>query len=241
MNESNNDEHDTHFLNPFLEKWLNDHGLDYEAYAPYVTSSVPNNDDDDDDDMEDIDMDDFDDIVQLLQASSETHSEDEDVWSDFKSQVLERIKDQRLKRRNDQKKCKEIESLQNSMNQMNLAQEAAKAASISSNGVIDVGDDNKSSVEMSEEKRLLLERYGYENDEDEDDEGGGDNKGCGDDEVLDNRTMAKKMEAEKSEKMRKEYALAKKQSKEATARGKLERSTAKEQRKQRTGKSERKR
>lgn len=238
MNESNNDKDDTHFLNPFLEEWLNDHGLDYEAYAPYVTSSVPNNEDDHDDDMEDIDMDDFDDIVQLLQASSETHSEDENVWSDFKSQVLERIKDQRLKRRNDQKKCKEMESLQNSMNQMSLAQEAAKAASNSSDGVIDIGDNNKSSVELSEEKRLLLERYGYEDDEDEDDERGGD---CGDDEVLDNRTMAKKVEFEKNEKMRKEYALAKKQSKEATARGKLERSTAKEQRKQRTGKSERKR
>ena len=70
-----------HYLDSYLAEILPALGLDAETYAPYVTAD---NDDDDDN---------FDDIIGLLKASSETHSEDDDAWENFRKEVIKRRQD----------------------------------------------------------------------------------------------------------------------------------------------------
>lgn len=72
-----------HYLDSYLAEILPALGLDADTYAPYVTAD---NDDDDDGDS-------FDDIIELLKASSETHSEDDDAWENFRKEVIKRRQD----------------------------------------------------------------------------------------------------------------------------------------------------
>ena len=71
-----------HYLDSYLAEILPSLGLDAETYAPYVTA-----DNDDDDDHN------FDDIIELLKASSETHSDDDDAWANFRKEVIKRRQD----------------------------------------------------------------------------------------------------------------------------------------------------
>lgn len=74
---------DEHYLDSYLAEILPALGLDAETYAPYVTAD---NDDDDGGDG-------LDDIIELLKASSETHSEDDDAWENFRKEVIKKRQD----------------------------------------------------------------------------------------------------------------------------------------------------
>ena len=74
------DSDEQHYLTPYLSKALPDRGLDYETYGPYVTGFADNDDDDETS---------FDDLIELLQASSETHGDDEASWSTFRNEVIQ--------------------------------------------------------------------------------------------------------------------------------------------------------
>ncbi len=83
--------------NPLLLTYLNETlpklGLDSETYAPYVMGCFENynNDDnhhDDDNDYDESLDENVTEIIALLQASSETHSDDERVWEELKAEVL---------------------------------------------------------------------------------------------------------------------------------------------------------
>ena len=79
---SDNDEQ--HYLTAYLTKALPDRGLDYETYGPYVTGFADNDDDDETS---------LDDLIELLQASSETHGDDEASWSNFRNEII-KLRDQ---------------------------------------------------------------------------------------------------------------------------------------------------
>lgn len=76
---SNMETEEQHYLDAYLADILPKLGLDFETYGPYVTGT----------DEED----DFDDIIELLRASSESHSDDDDSWTDFKLHIEKRRKE----------------------------------------------------------------------------------------------------------------------------------------------------
>lgn len=80
--------------NELLLTYLNDTlpnlGLDAETYSAYVMGCFENiNYDDNENDDETLEES-LSEIIGLLQASSETHSDDESVWDELKSQVLKK-------------------------------------------------------------------------------------------------------------------------------------------------------
>ena len=77
-------EEEQHYLEAFLAESLPKLGLDQETYGPYITGT-----DEEDDDL--------DDIIELLRASSESHSDDDESWTAFKLQIVKRRREYMLK------------------------------------------------------------------------------------------------------------------------------------------------
>lgn len=83
--------------NRLLYSYLNDTlptlGLDPETYSPYVMGCLEtsqeehSNNNDENDILEDLTP-----ILELLRASSETHSEDDTVWENLRDEILNRYK-----------------------------------------------------------------------------------------------------------------------------------------------------
>jgi hypothetical protein len=77
------DDEGNQFLHSYLNETLPTLGLDPDTYSPYVMGCLAENMGEDEANLEDLDQ-----IIELLQASSETHSDDESVWNDLKSETL---------------------------------------------------------------------------------------------------------------------------------------------------------
>ena len=89
----NEEESGNDLLHSYLNEILPTLGLDPETYSPYVMGCLTVNDGDngDEENLEDLDQ-----IMELLCASSETHSDDETgVWDQLKSEVLKRHEEYR--------------------------------------------------------------------------------------------------------------------------------------------------
>ena len=219
-----------HFLSPYLSNHLPTIGLDYDTYGPYVTGLV------DSDDAK-LDSDGFDDVIELLRASSETHADEDfdSVWEDLKIQI-ENLCLQESNRK-EEERSKELEERQRlaAENSNQLSQQAEEAARKEKQTQTS-SDRNQARSADDVARRKLLERYAYEN-EDEDSQGEDEE----DEPFLDNRAVAKQAELEKHRKLRKDFEASKKASKEASAKGKVEKSLAKEERKKRASKGERRR
>jgi hypothetical protein len=84
--EGDNDSDEHHYLDSFLQERLPALGLDYETYGSYVRGLV---DEDDGDTNADVESDNttWDEIMDLLQASSETHCDDSEVWISLKQEI----------------------------------------------------------------------------------------------------------------------------------------------------------
>ena len=83
---------DEHYLSAYLEETLPEIGLDYETYGPYVTGLFPTTSDGgEEDNFEDVEEE-INNIIELLQSSSETHSDDEQCWIQLKNEITHRTK-----------------------------------------------------------------------------------------------------------------------------------------------------
>ena len=106
------DDVDEHYLDSYLTDILPALGLDVEAYGPYVTSFVSRQilitrrqyrrltlnpwyhifywqmKEGSDDDVDSLDE-----LIDLLRASSETHSEDDSAWETFRKEITQRRAD----------------------------------------------------------------------------------------------------------------------------------------------------
>ena len=67
-------EDDVHYLTSYLTKILQELGLDYDIYGPYVTGFAHNEEEDESS---------LDDLIDLLLAYSETQGDDEESWGFF--------------------------------------------------------------------------------------------------------------------------------------------------------------
>lgn len=70
-----------HPLTPFLSERFPQLGLDFETYGPYVTGALDVNEDDDDA---------LEGIMDLLRSSSESHCDDDAVWTELRVEIERR-------------------------------------------------------------------------------------------------------------------------------------------------------
>ena len=112
MDESAKEQHPN--LLPFLQQRLPELGLDEETYAPYVLGTTE-------------DEEELTEVVQLLQASSESHAEEEEIWESLRKDIYKKMKLD--KDYHEQKHQKELESqkakLEDQLAQAKLEQQNA--------------------------------------------------------------------------------------------------------------------
>lgn len=220
---------DQHFLNTYLSLHLPKLGIDYETYGPYITGLIA-------DDI--IDKDGLGDVIELLKASTEIEEfqEKDDIWETLKDAILQLCEEEYKRRKEEEEKDALERRQRQAMSAMNLSEQAEELVK---------NENDKAKLQLQSQsqpseddaaRRKILERYAYEDSGDESDDKEEDTKP-----VLDNRTVAKQAEAEKNQKLRKDFNESKKASKEASAKGKVEKSLAKEERKKRATKGERRR
>uniref|UniRef100_A0A7S2KZ20 Coiled-coil domain-containing protein 43 n=1 Tax=Leptocylindrus danicus TaxID=163516 RepID=A0A7S2KZ20_9STRA len=225
------DDDGEHYLTAFLQTFFSTHGLDYEAYGPYVTGTITT----DLTTREEVDEQ-LNDLIELLQASSETHEDDDDAWNvEFRNGVLD------LHSQKQQLILSAVENNNDSNNGGTAVVDLVKMAEEIAISETSKQKSNNNSEEADLAKKMLLERYAFEESDDDEAghvEGDGADEGGG---PIDNRAVAKQMTLEKNQKLRNQFQESKKMSKEASARGKIEKSLAKEERRKRANKGERKR
>ena len=187
-----------HFLSPYLSKRLPELGLDYETYGPYCLGAVGNESSNgDDDDYEELDG-----IIELLQSSSETHSDDEDAWKELREEIIRLANESRnaanAKKSEEARKVREAE-------EEKIRQ--AKAEAEAYEKILEEKKAHKDSEEDEEKKKAreaLLNRFAYEKEDDAGDDGGGGGKKDGDEGPVSNKDVAAQAQREHVKKVREE-------------------------------------
>lgn len=211
---------DTHGLAPFLKERLPSVGLDYETYGPYVLPLLLADDESPDDDE-------WESVMQLLQASSETHSDDDSLWVMLRKDIELAWKSHR-----DQVVQEEaaaaLEQKLRLQEQIELDKQMVQdAAAMKIEPVKHNVDDA--------EKKSLMARFGYE---DPNELGGAsDEEGA----PITNREVAKQMDVERSQALRDHKRVTKREEQQKTADAKKSKANLKEERRKRATKGERKR
>jgi hypothetical protein len=204
-------------MEPFLSSRLPDLGLDYETYGPYLLPLIVNSDEEE-----------WESILELLRASSETHSDDEEVWQLLRRDVEAKWKEQESALQQQLQAQREQEQ-QEYQQDLEREREAARQAEITR------GEEPKKkapSTENDAAKRALVARFEYENDEAEEGE---------EEHIVTNHDTAAQVAKEHAHDLKNQNVTTKKEEQQTTARDRLDKAKAKEDRKKRAVKGERKR
>jgi hypothetical protein len=226
-----------------LEERLPVLGLDVETYGPYVVSLLPTTVDSLVPDLEDCTTDsvttldsnnaeEWDSVWELLQASSESHSDDAAVWKSLQQEIADTFAntwrlEQQFRRARYQES--EVQRLAHEQEERNLALQAAEleqerklaAAANQTN------DDD-------EVKKALVSRFAYEEEDDEDETGTATaSSSSALPPMLSNRDVAKQVEAAKAQELRAHKTQTKKEEQAKTKETKLHKEKLKEARQQR--------
>jgi len=209
-----------HFLTSFLEEKLPTLGLDAETYGPYLMGLLPS----DENEQEGADEEEWGGVLELLQASSETHSDNMDAWQELKQLVLERTKEHLVELEKRKEKAAE-EARQREAELVKIPVVSTDAAA---------AEKKKKSAMDDAAKKAILRQYAYEADDPdgEEEEGGAVNV---------NKQSAQQLLAEKSQEMRSQKTTTKKDEQVKTKEAKQAKVNAKEERRNRATKGERKR
>jgi hypothetical protein len=221
-------------LKEYLNEKLPNLSLDPETYIPYIIGCLETFEDDEE----------LDEIIDLLQASSETHSDDEDIWPALKKDILEKHKEynaeleQKKKQESDERKEIEARKKKEEVEEANRERERKKMA-----------EEEKANTEVDPAKLALLAQYEYDISETYDNDGkvvdssGG--KGGGEESAAaggsSNRAMAEKMKKERTKEMKGAQSVSKKDERAKTKQAKLDKMKKKEERRNKAAKGERKR
>mmetsp|Transcript_6533 Transcript_6533/g.9921 ORF Transcript_6533/g.9921 Transcript_6533/m.9921 type:complete len:244 (-) Transcript_6533:1250-1981(-) len=239
-----NDNND--LLHSYLNETLPSLGLDSDTYSPYVIGCLENNDESNH--GEEVNEEELNEIIELLRASSESHSDDEIVWNELKNEVLKHHGNHQryllekknaelneMKKADEEKRQKEIEAAMEAQREMESRKQQAETQEIDS------------------AKKALLDQYGYDTSEQFDKDGNvvdpntsGSNKKSGPSaeggEDLNNRAAAQKAQTEKAQNLRKsQNQSSKKDERIKTKNAKLDKMKQKEERRKRATKGERRR
>jgi hypothetical protein len=217
-----------HFLTSFLEEKLPTVGLDAETYGPYLLVLLPMEEAallDDGGRTEGADDDEWNGVLELLQASSESHSDDIEAWQALKKELLERYQEllADAKERKAEAEARRQEAAKLVLAEIPKAKKEDKS-------------EKKNSAIDEKAKKVMLARYAYEEDEASEEEEGGD---AGN--VNANKEAAKQATIEGTKDMRKQNVQAKKEEQQKTKQAKQDKVKLKEERRKRATKGERKR
>ena len=223
-------------LHKLLEERLPALGLDAEMYGPYVWGDDEDSDGDDKDDDELREV-----VVGVLQASSETHAEDDAVWEELIQGIqAANLQDSQLRKEQREKHLQETKTKMEEDLARAKKEEAEKQPT---------EEKKKSSQVDDEQKRILMQRYGY--DEPAEDEGDGSGFGAnsssaskkpaasGGSGVVSNKDAAKAAYLEKSRELRGAQKTTKAEERKKTKEQKANKAQLKEARRKRATKGER--
>mmetsp|Transcript_12356 Transcript_12356/g.22303 ORF Transcript_12356/g.22303 Transcript_12356/m.22303 type:complete len:224 (-) Transcript_12356:73-744(-) len=216
-----------HYLDSYLSEILPALGLDAETYAPYVTGYANENDDGDDGES-------LDELMELLQASSESHADDDAAWANLRKEIIQRRDDYV----SGESARKELQALEiqatthaNLQKEIDLAQknavevEARKQMELESNKL----------ENMSKDKIALMAMYGYEDGNDNNET---QNDGESDKPVT-NRDVAAAMNRQNTQKQKSVQTQTKQEARQETKKAKADKMAKKEERRKKAGKKER--
>ena len=213
---------ETHALEPFLKKRLTDLGLDYDTYGPYVLPLLTENEDPDEDDWEGV--------MQLLQASSESHCDDDQAWKDLRVDI-----DATWKTHRDAVIASEREELEHNNQELKEIlekdrQKAAEAAILAEEVKKSKPADTTKVVD--EAKRAMIARYAFEEEEEDEEE---------EEAPETNKQVAARTSKEKSAEEKNKHVVTKREEQQKTAAERMGKAKLKEERRERSTKQERKR
>jgi hypothetical protein len=234
----NNNNGDEHYLDSFLQERLPALGLDYETYGSYVRGLVE--EDDDTSAMDESDNTTWDEILELLQASSETHGDDSEVWIRLKQEIQSRRMQHTLEREQREQRQKQERWAEE---HERLAQDIALAKQKAHEEELEQQQQGmtKKSKELDDTKRLLVARYAYDESEMYDKDGNliaatGESDEAA---MVSNKDAAAMASQEKLRQMKSQKTVSKKEEQQKTKQAKLDKVKLKEERRNRAQKGER--
>ncbi|EEC44495.1 predicted protein [Phaeodactylum tricornutum CCAP 1055/1] len=212
------EDEDKHVLAPFLTSRLPQLGLDYETYGPYVLPLLTD---------EEVDEDEWESVVELLQASSESHGDDEQAWKDLRVQIEEAWRNHKLALDEQEAEFKQNQATR-------LQEEIEREREIAVEAALMEKDrkEKPAVVEQDAARKALVARFAY----DIPDEDDADNEG-----VLSNKEVAAQAKLEQTQGLRQQKVTTKREEQQKTAKARVDKANAKEERRARATKGERKR
>jgi hypothetical protein len=212
------EDEDKHVLAPFLTSRLPQLGLDYETYGPYVLPLLAD---------EEVDEDEWESVVELLQASSESHGDDEQAWKDLRVQIEEAWRNHKLALDEQEAEFKQNQATR-------LQEEIEREREIAVEAALMEKDrkEKPAVVEQDAARKALVARFAY----DIPDEDDADNEG-----VLSNKEVAAQAKLEQTQGLRQQKVTTKREEQQKTAKARVDKANAKEERRARATKGERKR
>jgi len=229
---------ENHQLSEYLNEILPTLALDPETYIPYITGCL-------DILQEDEEFEELDEIISLLQASSETHSDNEEIWPPLKQAILAKHLEYKAeaneKKQLELEQRKELEALKKKEDyeQAILERERKKLAE----------EEKALKNAMDPAKRALINQYAYDDSEMYDNDGklvdaaaaAGAGKGKEvEEEDTSNRGLAQKMVKEQAQQLRGAGGPTKREEQQKTKSAKMDKVNKKEERRKRAVKGERK-
>eukprot|EP00980_Cylindrotheca_fusiformis_P017112 scaffold5259_cov120-Cylindrotheca_fusiformis.AAC.2 len=191
-----------------LEERLSEFGLDSETYGPYVVGS---------------DAEELPDVMELLKASSENETND-DVWDTFTKDILNSLKlDEEFQKGKEEMKIQEAQKREQELAEKNKA--AMENATVKKPAA-----ETKSSQVDDATKKALMQRFGYEEPEEEEAPA-----------VVTNKQVAASANLEKAQELRSKKTQTKKEEQQKTKEQKNMKTQLKEERRKKAQKGERKR
>ena len=224
------DHDDDHALSDFLRERLPQVGLDYDTYGPYVLPLLLTERSDGAND-EDI-QEEWDSVMELLQASSESHSDDNDAWVTLRQDIQKAWDDhqQKLKLLEEEEKHQRAQQMEQVLaEERRMAEQAAAEAAAAQEKQQEHADESKTANDAA--KQALLDRFGYD----------GDDAAHDDDDAPSNHQVAAAAHGAKMKEMRAQNVQTKKDEQAKTSQAKMEKARVKEERRKRAVKGERRR
>lgn len=214
-------EDEIHALAPFLEERLPALGLDFETYGAYILPLLTDSEEDEEE---------WETVMELLQASSETHSDDDEAWVQLKKDIEEAWG----------KHCQEValqEEKEHVERQKEIDEQIAHEREIAQQAALEQKEksvlEDKHQQDDDDAKLALVSRFGYEEPDAVDDTEA--------DAPVTNRELAKQLDADKARELRSHKHATKREEQQKTAESKRNKLQAKEERRKRATKGERKR
>jgi hypothetical protein len=213
------DDDNAHYLDAYLQERLPALGLDYETYGSYVTG------------LTEDDEADWDEIMELLQASSESHGDDDASWISLKEELQKRQArhEEELAEKMDKQKQERLEEDQERLLQDIALSQQAKEELL-----------HVKPKEIDDAKKALLARFAYDESETYDNDGKMVASGGTSDNVITNKDMAAQVNQEKSKELKQQSGSSKKDEQAKTKQAREDKVRGKEERRKKTTKGERK-